>query len=370
MNSAILFINNQKEKELARVNLLGKKLVDYAVAQIKKVDVDSVYVVGDIDYQIDGVIKRDSIKEVLKELDGEEGSCLLASPFYPLIDKEELLKLYNLEGASVFVDENDEIVPVFLIQNTLLNDFENLSYVGVKVDENKNKRFNNVKQVSQFSSEIKNRINTRWINKGVVIIDPSTTIIGEDVFIDRNTIIYPNTTILGKTLIGKDNVISYNTYLNNVIIGDNNTINSSNISNTTIHNNVSIGTNCHIVDNSEIFDGVRIGSLVKLEATRVGKNSSIENLVYLCNTLIEDDARVGSSVVTVNGDERSKHTSTIKAHSIIESGACLIAPITIGEYAVISAGSTIDQDVKNGDMATSRLYQQNKKGYGYKYKED
>ena len=49
----------------------------------------------------------------------------------------------------------------------------------------------------------------------------------------------------------------------------------------------------------------------------------------------------------------------------------IIAPIIIGEYAMVSAGSTIDVDVKDGDLAIARIFQQNKKGYGYKYnKED
>lgn len=51
----------------------------------------------------------------------------------------------------------------------------------------------------------------------------------------------------------------------------------------------------------------------------------------------------------------------------VGNGVNLIAPLAIGEYGMVASGSTIDKDVEGGDLAIARLYQQNKKGYGYKY---
>ena len=45
----------------------------------------------------------------------------------------------------------------------------------------------------------------------------------------------------------------------------------------------------------------------------------------------------------------------------------LIAPITVGEYGVVAAGSTIHQDVNDSDMVIERSNVTIKEGKGLKY---
>ena len=370
-NCAILFVNKGNDATLARVGLLGKHLIDYTVSQIRRLDVETIYLVGSLSFDLDGVIKRDNVEEIISEIKSNEGKCLLVSCLYPLIEKEDYELLLGLDHSAVFVSKNNDIIPAFSIDNKLLESYEILDYEGIKLDENKAKKFTGEKDIPSFESFLKDRVNKKLISKGVLITDNNNVVISEDAIIDKDTIIYPNVVIEGKCLIGKNNVIKSNTYLKNVVLGDNNIINSSSISDSVIHNNVSIGNRCDIDSNTEIFDGVKVGSLVKLSDTKIGKDSEVEHLCFLGNGIIGDNVKIGSGVITVNSDERSKNSSIIKSHSVIGSNVSLLAPITIGEYVVVAAGSTIDTDVRDGDMAIARLYQQNKKGYGYKYiKED
>ena len=76
----------------------------------------------------------------------------------------------------------------------------------------------------------------------------------------------------------------------------------------------------------------------------------------------------GCGVVTVNYDGKHKHRTTVKDGAFIGSNVNLIAPVTIGENALLAAGSTITQSVKAGDMGIARSHQEIKKGYGTKYK--
>ena len=371
MNSAVLFLKNQKEQDLARISLFDKHLIDYTIIELKRLDVDTIYLVGDNDFSYENVIKRDSIDEVINELKNINGKCLLLSPFYPLVDKSEYERLLRVNGNGVFIDKNGEIVPIFSINSKNIADYEKLDYSGITINETKGYKFTSVNDVSKFQDVIKAKINRRWINKGVIISDPKNTIIGVDVVVDKGTKIYPNVVLEGKCLIGQNNVIVSGSKLKNVVLGDNNYIEDSFICDSLIHNNVKIGTHCNITDNSEIFDEVEIGSSVKLTTTKVGQKTIIEHLTYLGDCQVGEEVKVGSGVVTVNSDGMSRNTSIIKSHSVIGSNVSIISPVTIGEYTLIAAGSTIDQDVKDGDMAIARLYQQNKKGYGYKYiKED
>ena len=72
--------------------------------------------------------------------------------------------------------------------------------------------------------------------------------------------------------------------------------------------------------------------------------------------------QIGCSVIVVNNGLIS-----IKENALVGSNVTLIAPLTISQSAVVAAGSTIEESVAAGDLAIARLYQQNKKGYGYKY---
>ena len=58
----------------------------------------------------------------------------------------------------------------------------------------------------------------------------------------------------------------------------------------------------------------------------------------------------------------------IKDGAFIGSNCNLIAPVTIGENALLAAGSTITDSVDDGDMGIARSRQSIKKGYGSKYK--
>ena len=73
-------------------------------------------------------------------------------------------------------------------------------------------------------------------------------------------------------------------------------------------------------------------------------------------------------VVTVNYDGKHKYRTTIKDGAFIGSNCNLIAPVTIGENALLAAGSTITDSVNDGDMGIARTRQQIKVGYGTKYK--
>lgn len=368
MNTAIIFIKNDKELELAKSLILGKKLVDYTIHTLTKLDLDNIYLIGGDDLEVQNVIKRDKVSEIIDDLKLSDGKCLLLSPFYPLLSKKDYLSIMNNEDADgvVSLDENGTCA-VFLLPNDRLESFENVDFKELSVTSLNTKRVKSLADITDFTEEIKMRINAKHIANGVNIVDPYSTYIGQDVIIDKTTIIYPGTVIEGKCLIGKANVITGSSYLINTIVGDGNNIVSSRITDSIIHNQTNIGPNAHVRNSSEIYDEVKIGNYVEVKNTKIGKLTRVAHLAYLGDSQIGEDVNIGCGVITINYDGTRKYATIIKDHAFIGSNANLIAPITIGEYAMVAAGSTVDEDVLDGDMAISRLYQTNKKGYGYRY---
>lgn len=62
---------------------------------------------------------------------------------------------------------------------------------------------NDRRQLAVAEGVIRRRVNERWMEAGVTIVDPETTYIHPEVEIGRDTTIYPFTMIEGKTVIGE-----------------------------------------------------------------------------------------------------------------------------------------------------------------------
>ena len=116
-------------------------------------------------------------------------------------------------------------------------------------------------------------------------------------------------------------------------------------------------------------DGNRVGSSVELKKTQMKDHNSIAHNVYLGDTTIQSYNNIGWGVVTANYDGKKKNKTKIGSHSFIGSATTIIAPVTIGDKAVVAAGSTINEDVEDNALAIERNHQVNKPNRGKEYLE-
>src|SRR6187200_1540167 len=108
--------------------------------------------------------------------------------------------------------------------------------------------------------------------------------------------------------------------------------------------NCTIGENCNIGQNVVISPEVVLGNNVKVQ----------NNVSIYEGVICEDDVFLGPSMVFTNViNPRSfivrKHEfkkTLLKKGCSIGANATIVCGITIGEYALIGAGSTITKDVK------------------------
>jgi len=66
---------------------------------------------------------------------------------------------------------------------------------------------------------------------------------------------------------------------------------------------------------------------------------------------------VGAGTITCNYDGKKKHKTIIGERAFIGSNTALVAPVTVGEDAVVGAGSVITRDVAPGCLALTRSEQ-------------
>lgn len=222
-------------------------------------------------------------------------------------------------------------------------------------------------ELAAAGAALQKRINRAWMKAGVVMMDPQSAYIGPLVQLDTDVVLHPNVYLYGDTRIGSHTVIMPQTFLRNAVIGEHCLINASEITDSRVGNHCEVGPYAHLRMNTVVDDRNRIGNFVEFKNTRFGFDSRCAHLTYLGDSDVGRQVNIGCGVITVNYDGASKFHTVIKDGAFIGSNANLIAPVTIGENAVVAAGSTITENVADTDMGIARAHQENKPGFGKVY---
>ena len=139
MNSAIIFIKNDQEKQLARAPYLGGNLLIHTIRELRKVSgIQNIYVIG-AKQNYPGALNRNNIQEVMKEI-GPKGKSILASPLYPEMATEDYERLLKRENSCVAVC-GGEVLEAFMIPNRSIAKFESLKYEQVEIKNKIVKKF-------------------------------------------------------------------------------------------------------------------------------------------------------------------------------------------------------------------------------------
>ena len=86
----------------------------------------------------------------------------------------------------------------------------------------------------------------------------------------------------------------------------------------------------------------------------MGDLAKANHLSYVGDAEVGGKANIGAGTITCNYDGVNKHKTTIGSGAFIGSNTALVAPVTIGDRAIIGAGSTITRDVGDDDLALAR----------------
>jgi len=218
-------------------------------------------------------------------------------------------------------------------------------------------------QLAEAEEILRNRINLMHMENGVTLIDPKSTYIGADVEILNDTIIYPNNNIEGNTKIGKGVIIYPNSRISNSIIGNEVEIQSSVILDSTIGEKTTVGPFAYIRPESIIGAKARIGDFVEIKKSTIGDNTKVSHLTYIGDAEVGENCNFGCGTVVVNYDGKKKNKTEIGNNSFIGCNTNLVSPVKIYDNTYIAAGSTITDDVHEGELAIARARQRNIPGW-------
>ena len=115
----------------------------------------------------------------------------------------------------------------------------------------------------------------------------------------------------------------------------------------------------------EIGDETKIGTFVEIQKNAiVGRRCKISSHSFICEgVVIEDNVFIGHGVMFINDSYPRATTAdgnlqteadwkvertTIKRGASVGSGATILANVTVGEHAMVGAGSVVTKDVPAG----------------------
>ena len=185
------------------------------------------------------------------------------------------------------------------------------------------------------------------MKRGVTLRAPETVFLSKDTKFGKNVIIHPYVVIGGKVKIA-----------NNVEI-----LPFTHIEDAKIESNVSVGPYARIRPGAYLESGVKVGNFVEVKKSKVGKNSKINHLSYIGDSLIGKNVNIGAGTITCNYDGKRKNKTKISDGAFIGSNTSLVAPIKLGKKSTVGAGSVITKNVKDKSLSLTRSKQIQVKNY-------
>ena len=241
--------------------------------------------------------------------------------------------------------------------------------IGIQVSENKKVQsftlkdnmeilgVNSKVELAQAGKVLRDRKNKELMEAGVIIIDPETTYVEENVKIGKDTVLYPGVYLQGNTIIGENCEIIGNTRIIDSVLGNNIRIESSVIEESIIDEGVTMGPFAHLRPKSHLKEKVHIGNFVEVKKSTLEKGVKAGHLTYLGDAQVGENTNIGAGTITCNYDGVNKFKTVIGKEVFIGSDTMLVAPVNIGEKALVGAGSVITKDVPNNSLAVSRSKQ-------------
>ena len=194
---------------------------------------------------------------------------------------------------------------------------------------------------------LQENLRKKFLRNGVKMIAPETVFFSKDTKIGKNVTIDPYVVIGEKVKIQ-----------NNVKI-----FSFSHLEKVKIENNVNIGPYARLRPGTILKSGSRIGNFVEVKKSTVGKDSKVNHLSYIGDSILGSKVNVGAGTITCNYDGKRKNKTKIKDNVFIGSNSSLVAPITINEKSIVGAGSVITKNVNKKSLALTRSEQVEIKNY-------
>jgi bifunctional UDP-N-acetylglucosamine pyrophosphorylase/glucosamine-1-phosphate N-acetyltransferase len=166
------------------------------------------------------------------------------------------------------------------------------------------------------------------------------------------------------TALGRDVVIGPNVFFGpGVAVADNVKIHSfSHLDGVTVQESAVVGPFARLRPGAVIGRDAHVGNFVEIKNAVLGEGAKANHLSYIGDAEVGAQTNIGAGTITCNYDGYMKHRTVIGKSVFIGSNTAIVAPVTIGDGAVVGAGSTVVRDVPADSLTVARGEQVDRPG--------
>jgi bifunctional UDP-N-acetylglucosamine pyrophosphorylase/glucosamine-1-phosphate N-acetyltransferase len=208
-------------------------------------------------------------------------------------------------------------------------------------------------ELAHLELEWQRRRREQVLHEGATLIDPESVWFAYDTKLGRDVTVEPHV-VFGP----------------GVRVADGATIHAfSHIEGSVIGAKASIGPFARIRPGTRLGERTKVGNFVELKKADVGEVAKVNHLSYVGDADIGARVNIGAGTITCNYDGFGKHRTVIGDDAFIGSNTALVAPVRIGERAIVGAGSAITRDVEPESLAIERSEQKGIAGWARRFRE-
>ena len=120
---------------------------------------------------------------------------------------------------------------------------------------------------------------------------------------------------------------------------------------------------------AEIGAKAKVGNFVEIKKATLGEGAEANHLSYIGDASVGAGANIGAGTITCNYAGFFKYRTEIGAGAFIGSNSALVAPASIGEGAIVAAGSVVTRPVEADSLCLVRPEQVGKVGWAARFRE-
>lgn len=205
---------------------------------------------------------------------------------------------------------------------------------------------NSQSQLAEANAFLQRRLRREAMDRGVIMTAPETVQLSYDTQLEAGAEIEPFVVFGPGVHVASGARIRSFSHLEGARVGQ----------------DAVVGPYARLREGSEIGQAARIGNFVETKNAVLGQGAKANHLTYLGDCSIGQRSNIGAGTITCNYDGFNKSRTEIGDHVFVGSNTALVAPVIIGEGALIGAGSTITAQVPAEALAIARGRQTVRKG--------
>ncbi|MDR0827971.1 MAG: bifunctional UDP-N-acetylglucosamine diphosphorylase/glucosamine-1-phosphate N-acetyltransferase GlmU [Desulfovibrio sp.] len=215
-------------------------------------------------------------------------------------------------------------------------------------------------ELARAEEDLRALIVEQWLEAGVLLRNPGQLRIGPDVVLEEGVDITGPCEIYGQSRVGAGTRIASHCRLHNAVLDRDVDMRSfCHVEDSHIGARCVVGPYARLRPGARLEEDAHIGNFVEMKKSRLGKGAKANHLSYLGDAEVGAGANIGAGTITCNYDGKNKHLTRIGERAFIGSNTALVAPVNIGDDALVGAGSVITRDVPEKGLGLTRTRQHN-----------